>query len=294
MPTAPYEAAVVRSDRILRRLVRGLDGISLRVGSGGGSGNSDGEMVPAASRTLVVVVGDHGEAFGEGGHRQHGSCVHVACLQVPFVVFDPFSHSTMMAAMTRITAAVPPAAVRWREGLTSHADVMATVLHWAGLALANSSTVGTILRRGVSILPNGANDHAATSSSSVSLPLPLPVLRTALPVYSFFNPQVSGALLVGRPKRGAVGGWASRSGSDNRTLTEVVVDRSRSRLARRVTLESSSSSAAAAGLRNLLDGPTRLSTTGVEAASLKQSAAWQRALQQQRVAVRFLYRQLLL
>jgi hypothetical protein len=203
--------------------------------------------------------------------------------------------------MTRITAAVPPAAVRWREGLTSHADVMATVLHWAGLALANSSTVGTILRRGVSILPNGANDHAATSSSSVSLPLPLPVLRTALPVYSFFNPQVSGALLVGRPKRGAVGGWASRSGSDNRTLTEVVVDRSRSRLARRVTLESSSSSssaaaaaAAAAGLRNLLDGPTRLSTTGVEAASLKQSAAWQRALQQQRVAVRFLYRQLLL
>ena len=102
VPTAPYEAAVVRSDRILRRLVRGLDGISLRVGSGGGSGNSDGEMVPAASRTLVVVVGDHGEAFGEGGHRQHGSCVHVACLQVPFVVFDPFSHSTMMAAMTRM------------------------------------------------------------------------------------------------------------------------------------------------------------------------------------------------
>ena len=37
-----------------------------------------------------MVVGDHGEAFGELGHFQHGSCLHADCLRVPLFFHDPF------------------------------------------------------------------------------------------------------------------------------------------------------------------------------------------------------------
>ena len=262
--------------------------------------------------------------------------------------------------------------MRWREGLTSHADVMATVLDWAGLRLVNSSTAGTILRRGVSLLLQPTTRHAQITHDQARAPghpprdpwKPLNAtqrrqrrrrlqqaagqrfasqpravatatatmaaavagvgvareapLRTAMPVYSFFNPNVCGALLLGNSLDVATSHPApntsspplssplSSSSSSAGLISEIVVDHSRSRLARKVTVSSTSpasfsssslspswcggvSSAAACGGGGG-GGAATFATTDWGAAPLKQSAAWQRALQQQRVAVRFLYR----
>jgi arylsulfatase A-like enzyme len=39
--------------------------------------------------TAIVLCGDHGEAFGEGGHLHHGQSLHDALIHVPLVVVAP-------------------------------------------------------------------------------------------------------------------------------------------------------------------------------------------------------------
>lgn len=39
--------------------------------------------------TIFVVVGDHGEAFGEHGARQHDNAIHDEGIQVPLMIHDP-------------------------------------------------------------------------------------------------------------------------------------------------------------------------------------------------------------
>ena len=63
---------------------------------------------------LVIVTGDHGEAFGEHGHIGHTSDVSQAQLQVPMVILDP---------------ARPPSR---QTAVTSHADVLPTLLTLLG------------------------------------------------------------------------------------------------------------------------------------------------------------------
>lgn len=42
-------------------------------------------------RTIVVVIGDHGESLGEHGERTHGLFVYESVLRVPFIIRAPFS-----------------------------------------------------------------------------------------------------------------------------------------------------------------------------------------------------------
>gem|GEM_PF-6036704 len=56
----------------------------------------------ARSRTLIIVVSDHGEGLGEHGEETHGHLVHEATLRVPFVMSLP-------AGKTSARAAFPPA-----------------------------------------------------------------------------------------------------------------------------------------------------------------------------------------
>ena len=55
----------------------------------------DGELgrllaaLPAPGRWLVAVAGDHGEAFGEHGEREHGLLLHRTTLEVPLLVAGP-------------------------------------------------------------------------------------------------------------------------------------------------------------------------------------------------------------
>jgi arylsulfatase A-like enzyme len=42
-----------------------------------------------ADSTLLVVLGDHGEAFGEHGHRGHSKTIHEEELRIPLVMISP-------------------------------------------------------------------------------------------------------------------------------------------------------------------------------------------------------------
>ena len=282
--TSPiYSAAIKKSDAMLKMLVDGLDKMILPE-----------TLTPVSSRTLLIVVGDHGEAFGEGGHWQHGSCVHVACLQVPLVVVDPLQsrlrrrmyqlkkHEQSLAEKARLMhmpSNVTDTAVdtiRWREGVTSHADIMPTILDWADLRMVNCSTAGTIIRRGVSLLR--ASPPLSLQKYNVSV-----ALRTLLPVYSFFNPQVCGVLLLESSMISPVSSRpANKTTPENEkrkiNLVQIVIEHSRSRFARHAYIKGSNSPSSVLLMRTQMD-----------TAPLNQSEAWQRTLQQGRVAVRFAY-----
>ena len=45
-----------------------------------------------ADRTIVIVVGDHGESFGEHGEPMHGLFVYEAVMHVPFIIRGPFAN----------------------------------------------------------------------------------------------------------------------------------------------------------------------------------------------------------
>jgi arylsulfatase A-like enzyme len=97
----PYDGEVASVDAQVGRLLEALDAAGLR------------------ERTLVVVVGDHGESLGEHGETTHGNFVYRSVMDVPFIVANP-----------RLVPA--PAVVD--GGVVSTADVTPTALDLLGLA----------------------------------------------------------------------------------------------------------------------------------------------------------------
>jgi membrane-anchored protein YejM (alkaline phosphatase superfamily) len=93
---------------------------------------------PRASETILVIVGDHGEAFGEGGRWFHNSGFAEEQWNVPLVMRAPGLGRGV------------------RDGLSRHIDLPATVLELAG-ADASSEAVG--LGRSL-MAPGAAADHA--------------------------------------------------------------------------------------------------------------------------------------
>jgi arylsulfatase A-like enzyme len=73
------------------------------------------ERSPRAARTVYVVHGSHGEAFGEHGKEGHGEEVYDEELHVPLVVVTPAS-----------------AAARWDRDAVSVLDVPPTILDYGG------------------------------------------------------------------------------------------------------------------------------------------------------------------
>lgn len=67
-----------------------------------------------ASRTLVVLTGDHGEALGEDGHFGHGFSFADDVARVPFAIVGP---------------GVPASTL---DAPSLHADVLRTIVHWLG------------------------------------------------------------------------------------------------------------------------------------------------------------------
>jgi arylsulfatase A-like enzyme len=67
-PGRPYDGEISFVDREIGRLL---------------------ERLPAPESTLVVVVGDHGEAQGDHGEPQHGFLLYQPTLHVPFLVCGP-------------------------------------------------------------------------------------------------------------------------------------------------------------------------------------------------------------
>ncbi|MCK4341943.1 MAG: sulfatase-like hydrolase/transferase [Phycisphaerae bacterium] len=97
----PYDGEIAFMDTQVRRLVDWLDAKQLR------------------ERTLIVVVGDHGEAFGEHDEPQHGLFIYDTTLHVPMF----FSFPSRIPVGQRIAAGA------------RLIDVMPTVLELLGWAL---------------------------------------------------------------------------------------------------------------------------------------------------------------
>src|SRR5439155_1554266 len=70
-------------------------------------------------KTVVVVVGDHGESLGEHGESTHGFFVYEGVLHVPFVILAPYD----LMAGRRVT------------GVVRSVDVLPTVLDLLGIRL---------------------------------------------------------------------------------------------------------------------------------------------------------------
>src|SRR6185503_18404403 len=68
---SPYDGEIAFMDSQLGRLLQGLDELGQR------------------DRTLVVVVGDHGESLGEHGERTHSVLLYRAVTRVPLVFSNP-------------------------------------------------------------------------------------------------------------------------------------------------------------------------------------------------------------
>lgn len=95
----PYDGEVAYADEQLGRLLASLD--------------AAGDL----ARTLVVVVGDHGEAFGDGGERTHGLLLRASTLHVPLLLSAPGK----LSGGRRVAGTVPTT------------DILPTVLDWLGV-----------------------------------------------------------------------------------------------------------------------------------------------------------------
>lgn len=98
-PEAPYDGEIAAVDAQVGRLVAALDAAGLR------------------ERTLVLVVGDHGESLGQHGEATHGHFVYRSVMDVPLIVANP--------RLTPVPAVVD-------DGVVSTADVTPTVLDLLG------------------------------------------------------------------------------------------------------------------------------------------------------------------
>ena len=102
----PYAAEVAQMDAELGKLFGAL--------------RADGTL----EETLVLVVGDHGEAFGEHGEETHGDFIYEPTMHVPFLMRGPRD-------LAQVTAG------RREAGLVSIVDVYPTVLSAFGLEPAD-------------------------------------------------------------------------------------------------------------------------------------------------------------
>src|SRR5205807_9369134 len=58
-------------------------------------------------RTIVVVLGDHGESLGEHGEEQHGFFVYDADMRIPLIVAGPGVPSKVIGDQVRIVDVMP-------------------------------------------------------------------------------------------------------------------------------------------------------------------------------------------
>lgn len=107
---APYRAVLRRVDDAFKRLVTGLS-----------------ERGMTTDNTVFVLVADHGEGLNMPQHhgKQHGRTLYRSVIDVPWIVVGPGVKSGARIA-----------------GLSSHVDVMPTVLALAGVPIADEAMPG--------------------------------------------------------------------------------------------------------------------------------------------------------
>ena len=83
-----------------------------------------------AGSTLVIVIGDHGEEFGDHGKFAHGHTLHAELLQVPLIIAGPgvpngIVDSALVGSIDVMPTILAAAGVEPPEGLPGH-DLMAS------------------------------------------------------------------------------------------------------------------------------------------------------------------------
>jgi len=92
----------------------------------------DFSALPAARKTLLVVIGDHGEEFDEHGGFDHGMKLYDELLRVPLILHAPDGAAAKINSQVRLI------------------DVMPTLADWLGLAV---DTDTQRQMQGTSLLP---------------------------------------------------------------------------------------------------------------------------------------------
>ena len=128
----PYDGEIAFADSQLARILAELDTLGV------------------SDRTVVMVLGDHGESLGEHGEAAHGFFVYNSVTRVPFVIRAPFS----LARERRVADPV------------RSVDVFATALDLLGVAAPSAV-------RGVSLAPlmSGTPELGLDAYSEAMYPL---------------------------------------------------------------------------------------------------------------------------
>ena len=129
-----YDAEIAYTDAQLERLWGALDAPALR------------------DQTLVVLLSDHGEGFGEHGHFDHGSVLHEELLRIPLMLRVPGSHA-------------PPRRI---PDLVRAIDLTPTLLDLLGVEVESPHFQGRSLvglLRGEDLAPLPSFSHARSAPS---------------------------------------------------------------------------------------------------------------------------------
>ncbi|HXO22868.1 MAG TPA: sulfatase-like hydrolase/transferase [Thermoanaerobaculia bacterium] len=95
----PYNGEIAWTDSLVGRLLAGLDRLGV------------------SSRTVIAVIGDHGESLGEHGESGHGFFLYEPTTHVPFLLAGPY----------------PGLAGRRVRAVTRHVDLLPTLLELLGV-----------------------------------------------------------------------------------------------------------------------------------------------------------------
>jgi arylsulfatase A-like enzyme/Tfp pilus assembly protein PilF len=131
---APYNGEVAFADAQLGRIVTWLETRGL------------------LDRTVVAVLGDHGESLGEHGEGTHGFFIYETATHVPFVIRAPFERT----------------AARRVPGLVRTADLAPTMLDLLGVAFDDPSAPGQSL---VPLMTGDGQDLAVEAYAEAMYPL---------------------------------------------------------------------------------------------------------------------------
>ena len=106
-PHAPYEPPDAIRARFPPTLVGAYDGEIATADTQVGRLLDHLEKSGRLDRTLVVVLGDHGESLGEHGEEQHGFFVYDADIRIPLIIAGPGIPTRAVSDQVRIVDVMP-------------------------------------------------------------------------------------------------------------------------------------------------------------------------------------------
>ena len=104
-----------------------------------------------ADRTIVVVIGDHGESLGEHGEPAHGLFVYESVIHVPFIIRAPLAnmHGRRVSEPVRIVDVMPTVLDLLRQSAARAIDGQTLVPLMTGAARASRLAVYSESRYGL-------------------------------------------------------------------------------------------------------------------------------------------------